>query len=236
MPQEDSMHTLKEPMPLRSLVPSLPAQSFTEIRTLLDTLRGISPGVQIDIVDGVFAPYVSWPFTEPDVIHAFTQLGEYCNDFEIEIDCMCMHPEVYLDLFVALGVKRVVIHAGSTDDYEGCITHAHTHGYRIGLGIKNDTPTEIRDEYIPLFDFVQVMGIAHIGVQGQPFDERTLDTVSEIRKKYPHLEIAVDGAVNAETMPALFDVGVDRFAPGSAIAKSNDPRTAYKQLTQMVGL
>ncbi|MFZ2252690.1 MAG: hypothetical protein WAW13_00780 [Minisyncoccia bacterium] len=234
MEQRAPMHAT--PVEYRvSLVPSLPAQAFEEIEVLLGILKGVAHGVQIDIVDGQFAPHVSWPFTEDDVVHALEKLSVY-TDFEIEMDCMCMNPEMYLDTFVRLGAKRVVIHAGSTENYEACINHARKNGYRIGIGIKNSISPTLRDELVSKFDFVQVMGIENIGVQGQPFDMRTLDTIAALRSTFLGLEIAVDGAVNAETIPKLFAAGVNRFAPGSAIAKAEDPLHAYKQLAHMVGL
>lgn len=217
----------------QSLVPSLPAQSFEEIRVLLGSLQGLISGVQIDIVDGVFAPTPSWPFTTNDHVAALRELTPY-HDLEIEMDCMCMHPEMYLDTFVEIGVKRVVIHAGSTTQYAECIAHARAHGYRIGFAIQNDTEKILCDTYIPQFDFVQVMGILHIGVQGQPFDVRTVATVGRLRKQYPSLEIAVDGGVNEETIPALLAAGVNRFAPGSAISRADDPGASYKHLLSLI--
>lgn len=222
-------------IPLLSLVPSLPAQSFEDIQMLFETLKGVTHGVQVDIVDGVFAPHTSWPFTEVNVHTALTRLASY-TDFDIEIDCMCMHPEDYLDQFSKVGVKRVVIHAGSTERYDECIRHARTHRYRIGFGMLNTTPTALQDMYIPQFDFVQVMGIEHVGVQGQPFDVRTLETIRTLRAHYPAREIAVDGSVNEATIMALLEAGATRFAPGSAITKSVNPVASYEQLARMVGL
>ena len=46
-----------------TITPSLPAQSFREITMLTDALAGVVPMLQVDIVDGVFAPHQSWPFT-----------------------------------------------------------------------------------------------------------------------------------------------------------------------------
>lgn len=219
----------------RNLVPSLPAKSFEEIAALLLVLRGCTSAIQIDIVDGEFAPDVSWPFTEKDASQALEKLSAF-SDFEIEMDCMCMHPEAYLNTFVRLGVKRVVIHVGSTEEYLQCVAHARKNGYLIGLGIKDSTPASLYDTLISYFDFVQVMGIEHIGVQGQPFDERTPGMVATLRQKYPDLEIAVDGGVNEKTIPLLLSSGVDRFAPGSAITKAEDPCASYRHLADMVGL
>ncbi len=51
---------------------------------------------------------------------------------------------------------------------------------------------------------------------------------------YPQLEIAIDGSVNTATLPLLKAAGANRFAPGSAIAKAEDPKRAYEQLLSMV--
>jgi len=219
--------------PSMSIVPSLPAKSFAEITALLDVLEGTATSVQIDIVDGVFAPHVSWPFTEPDAEAAFLKLNAYA-DFAIEMDCMCVNPEKYLDVFSSLNVERVIIHAGSTQNYDACISHAKEHGYKIGLGILNSTPHELIEELVPKMDFIQVMGIAEIGAQGQPFDEKTIGTVTWLRNTYLDLDISVDGSVNRDTLPRLLVAGANRFAPGSAIAQSQDPKASYEQLQALI--
>jgi ribose 5-phosphate isomerase B len=222
--------------PVVSIAPSLPAQSFEEIVTLLDSLRGTATEVQIDMVDGVFVPFVSWPFTENDVQAALEKLSPYAHEFALEVDCMCIEPLLYLQTFVTLGVKRVIVHAGTTELYSECVAHAKSNGYKIGLGILNSTPRAFVEEYAHLFDFVQVMGIEHIGVQGQPFDIKTLETVRSLRTAYPTLPIAVDGGVNADTIVKLKVAGANRFAPGSFVSKSLNPVASYKHLTELIGL
>lgn len=217
-----------------TVVPSIPPKSFQEVQHLLEIFKDVSKGIQIDLVDGVFVPHTSWPFTELDVEESLSLLKPYAQDFEFEVDCMCMHPEAYLQLFKEIGIKRVIIHEGTTEKYAVCIREAKKHGYKIGLGILNSTPKDFLASYADTIDFVQVMGIAHIGIQGQPFDTQTLDTVAYIHLSYPHLEIAVDGAVNRETILKLKVVGVTRFAPGSAVVKASDPVASYKQLDAMI--
>lgn len=217
-----------------SVVPSIPPKSFQEVQHLLEIFKDVSKGIQIDLVDGVFVPHTSWPFTELDVEGALSLLTPYAASLEIEVDCMCMYPEQYLELIKEIGIRRVIVHEGTTDNYQTCIAHAKVHGYKIGLGILNSTPKDFLALHADTIDFVQVMGIAHIGIQGQPFDVKTLDTVAYIHTKYPDLEIAVDGAVNEETIVRLKDAGVTRFAPGSAVVKSNDPVASYKQLQALI--
>lgn len=217
-----------------SVVPSLPAKSLEEIDSLCTALKGVAPEIQVDIVDGQYVPLVSWPFTEQNPVAALSALRNHCIDFSIEMDCMVLNPEQYLDVFVELGVKRVAIHVGSTEAYSEIIAHAQQYEYTLGFALTNDTPLDVVVEHIEEIEYVQLMGIKEVGQQGQPFDNRTLARARALRLQFPELEIAVDGSVNAETIPQLYAAGVTRFAPGSAIAKTEDPATSYKQLLSLV--
>lgn len=218
-----------------TVVPSLPAASLREIKRLSKALNGVARGIQIDIVDGIYVPHTSWPFTEKKPMKAFLKMKKYTDAFMLEIDCMVQNPEQYLDAMMPLKPARICIHVGSTAAYDEIIAHAYMHGYSLGFAFTNDRALDLLDTYIDDVAYVQLMGIAEVGQQGQPFDERTLDRARMLRLKYPDLEIAVDGSVNAQTMPALYAAGVTRFAPGSAIAKQKDQTGAYKQLCELVG-
>lgn len=216
------------------VVPSLPAKSFTELADLGQAMKGQVDEIQVDIVDGVFVPSVAWPFTEPDPKEELSKLALLKKDFSLEVDCMVNQPEQYLDLLVALRVERIVIHLKSTEAYKEIFAHAKKHNYRVGLALTNDIPLDQLTPFIEEVSFVQLMGIAEIGKQGQPFDERTLDRVRELRNKYRNLEIAVDGSVNKDTIIALTEAGVNRFLPGSAVAKADNPAAAYQELLSLV--
>jgi ribulose-phosphate 3-epimerase len=220
-----------------TVIPSLPAQSFRQLQILADALKTVATCLQVDIVDGKFVPLVSWPFTEAnDPLGEILRLRELPSNLELEVDCMVKDPLQYLDTLYTCGVRRIIIHYGSTTDYEAVFTHARTHRYTLGLAFTNDYTVSELEPYLASVDFVQVMGIKTVGAQGLPFDERTLSTVRAIRTLYPELPISVDGAVNQETILRLKEAGANRFAPGSAVAKAEDPAVAYKQLCALVGL
>ena len=217
-----------------TVVPSLPAGSLAEIEALCSALKGVAREVQIDIVDGVYVPHKSWPFTESGGMEHFEEMRQYTKDFLLEVDCMVQNPEQYLDTIAALHPSRVCIHAGSTSAYDEIIAHAYTYGYKLGFAFTNDTSLDLLEQYFDDIFYVQLMGIKEVGQQGQPFDERTLDRARLLRTRYPEFEIAVDGSVNAQTIPLLYAAGVNRFAPGSAIAKTESPKVAYKQLQALL--
>lgn len=218
-----------------TVLPSLPALSLEEHRMVAAALAGVAPEFQIDLVDGKFVNATSWPFAEPEnewfrLLHEYTQTAK---QFKVEFDCMILEPERYLDTLLEAGMERVIIHIGSSQRIMDCITHAKAHHYQIGLALTNDIPLSELDSYLPYIDFVQLMGIAVVGAQGQPFDVRTVPRVETLRAAHPELSIAVDGSVNEDTIPILKHAGVDRFAPGSAIAKAADPAAAYRSLVAL---
>ncbi len=76
---------------------------------------------------------------------------------------------------------------------------------------------------VPFVDFVQVMGIEHVGFQGQDFDDRCITHIKELREKFfDDIAISVDGAVDFETAPRLINAGADKLVIGSAIFNTSD--------------
>jgi len=217
-----------------NIIPSLPAANFNELESLVFKLIDEIDEIQVDIVDGQFVNSVSWPFTEAAPTVEILKLSILPKKLAIEVDCMVMKPEQYFEIFYKLGIKKVVLHYGSTPDLKLAIDQLKEKGVLVGLAFTNDIAFGHIEPYMDVIDYVQVMGIATVGQQGQPFDERTLTTVKFLRGKYPNLTIAVDGSVNENTIVALRDVGVDRFMPGSAIAKAIDSKSSLNNLRLLV--
>jgi ribulose-phosphate 3-epimerase len=74
------------------------------------------------------------------------------------------------------------------------------------------------------------MGIAKIGYQGQPFDERVLEQINQIRLASPNLPISVDGGVDVTTEPLLKAAGATRLVSGSAVFGAEDIGDAISSL------
>ncbi len=142
-------------------------------------------------------------------------------------------PEEVLEEYLTLGITRIVVHLESVLNYNKLICLKHEYDYELGLCVNNDTSLEMLLERIGDADFVQLMGIKTIGVQGNPFDVRVLERVALIHKTYPTLTIAVDGSVNKTSLPKLAKAGVSRFAVGSAILGEKDPKKAYEHLQKL---
>lgn len=211
----------------------IPAIIPTSHRHLVETLAVVSPftrSVQIDIVDGKFVPFISWPYSE----HA--SIEDIRNDiqgFDIEVDLMLMNPETVIEEYLEVGVSHVVVHLESTESLESIIALKSVYDFKLGFSINNGTPLETLTDVLDHADYVQLMGIAKIGSQGQPFDTRVLTRIAELKKSFPNHMISIDGSVNLETLPKLIKAGADRFVSGSAILGQKNPGEAFTILSQL---
>ena len=123
------------------------------------------------------------------------------------------------------------MHVRSTQKLEAVIQHAGVHGYQLGLAFSNEDDLGLlKTMESTAIDFVQLMGIAEIGAQGNPFDARVLERIAFVKKHFPALPISIDGGVNLDTIDLLKKAGAERFVAGSAILNADDPKGAFDAL------
>jgi ribulose-phosphate 3-epimerase len=103
-------------------------------------------------------------------------------------------------------------------------------GLEIGVALDIQTPNEEVFEILDMIDadgdsiidFVQFMGIDNVGFQGQEFDDRVLEKISDLRDMYPNIQISVDGGVSFDNAADLISAGATRLISGSAIFETGD--------------
>jgi ribulose-phosphate 3-epimerase len=212
------------------IVPAVIPKSKAHLDSALRVISSFTHEVQIDIVDGRFVPFVSWPYEEKGDVEDLRELGE---GFRIEVDLMIRNPEEVVESYLKAGVRQIVIHLESTEVFAEILAFKNKYDFRVGLSIDNGTPLELLLNNIERADYVQLMGIAQIGSQGQGLDERVLSTIGILREKHPKLLISIDGSVNRDTVMRFREAGADRFVSGSAILDHQDPRKAYQELLSL---
>ena len=230
-------------MPESRIIPAIIPQSLEHLGEAIATLRGVAHEIQIDIVDGLFVPFTSWPYADEtadqkDIASRISLLENIVpSGIACEFDLMIARPLETLPAWLALRPARIVLHIESVaDDAETMqtIKVVHDAGSKAILASGNDMALERLLALAASVDGVQCMGIAEIGRQGNPFDTRVLDRIAAIREAYPLLSISVDGSVNTETIPLLKEAGANRFVAGSSIFNSADPASAYTQLLTLL--
>lgn len=217
------------------IIPSLPANTFQELQRKVGMVRGLVQTFQIDIADGLFVTSRSWPMNPGDkaqferIVRGEEQLP-YKDELEYEVHFMAHNPEKLLPGWVRAGVVRALFHVEAKHDFGELVSIAQKAGIELGISLKVGTDVSRIEPYRNHISVVQLMGIEHIGLQGQSFAPEVIDMIKVVKERYPDVTIEIDGSVNAETAPLMVEAGAQRLAPGSYVFQSDDPKAAIETL------
>lgn len=217
------------------VVPTILTPSRADLEGKLRRVAGLVDAVQIDVVDGRFAGPPTWPYAHKDDLTGLSLEGGWLRqfgDFKYEIDLMVENPEESAGFWIAAGATRIVVHIESTRYLPRLIGELKSkYGYEkgfapdllsFGLAMNITTDTSIIEPFLDTADYVQFMGIATVGKQGQPFDARVLQKIRTFRHAHPDVLIQVDGGASLKTAPDLLSAGVDRLVVGSDLWEEED--------------
>lgn len=216
---------------MNKIIPAIIPESLEHLKATLESIAAFTNEVQIDIVDGVFVSFTSWPYKTAG--EEVSDMKNLIHGFSVEMDLMVENPEQVIESYLQAGVARIVVHLESVQNLNAILALKRTYDFQLGFSILNDTDISVLISAIDSADYVQLMGIAKIGSQGQPFDTRVLTRVAELKTLYPNLPVSIDGSVQSETLPLLRNVGATRFVVGSAILKNENPAEAYRTLSTL---
>jgi ribulose-phosphate 3-epimerase len=231
-------------------------KEFDDDLELFSTIPTVSR-VQIDVVDGKFAAPASWPYSasseategKPTELETMVQKSEmlpHLDRIEYEIDLMCFDAERIAEAWLARGATRLVFHAESAIDLQRLLTSTRerydnefTRMISFGLAVHIETDVALIEPYVDTIEFVQFMGIAQIGRQGQPFDTRVLEKVRIFRMRHPGIPVQVDGGISFDNAKKLIALGVSNLVVGSGILRATNPTkvvTALEELMSSYGV
>lgn len=216
-------------MPLAIISPSVLASDFGRLTAECERMiKGGAEWLHMDIMDGHFVPNITIGAPVLSCI-AKTVPG-------IFMDChmMVSHPEKWVDDIAAAGGKLYCFHIEATSDPLSLINAIHAKDMLAGVAISPDTPsTAITDQVGDAADMLLVMTV-YPGRGGQKFIERCLPKVTELRQRFPHKDIEVDGGVGPNTVHSCAEAGSNVIVAGTAIFGARDPEQVISTLKQTV--
>ncbi len=235
------------------VIPAIIPESFEDLKDKMEQVKGLTDLVQVDVCDGNFVPSKCWPYVgddENDFQKMITNESEgfpFWESMDFEADLMIANPEKGgAEDFIRIGAKRIILHVESSGNLLDFVKDLRKkYGYpvdsmtsiEIGIGINITTDNQVLNPFFikdesgkALADFVQFMGIDHIGYQHQGFDNEVLEKISEFRAQYPDVIISIDGGVSFENAHDLIEAGVNRLVSGSALYNSDDIGDAIEEM------
>ncbi|KAF7516281.1 hypothetical protein G7054_g14228 [Neopestalotiopsis clavispora] len=211
--------------------------------------------LHVDIMDGHFVPNLT--FGPPVVAKIRKHVDQPTKSYgRGTFDChmMIAEPKKWVKEFKSAGCDLYCFHyeAAFSSDAESpegtsdkktnpkeLIKYIHDQGLLAGIALKPATGVEVLTELLESPnekerpDMVLIMTVEP-GFGGQKFMASELPKVQELRKKYPELNIEVDGGLGPATIGQAADAGANVIVAGSAVFGAKDPSEVIALLRDTV--
>ena len=214
-------------MKTKLIAPSVLSADFGNLQRDIEMInRSQADWFHVDVMDGRFVPNISFGFPVMKAIQ------EHAKKF-VDVHLMIVEPEKYVEEFINYGADLVSVH------YEAC-THLHRtinliqdKGAKAGVVLNPSTPVWVLEDIITEVDLVLLMSV-NPGFGGQKFIENTYKKIREtkelILENNSTALIEIDGGVNTENAPRLFEAGADVLVAGNAVFASENPERTIELL------
>jgi len=201
-------------MSTAQICPSILAADLLKLQEQVQAAeRGGAARFQVDVMDGVFVPNISFGLPLVAAMRRATTTL-------LEAHLMIVQPDRYLDEFARAGADLIIVHQEAATHLDRSLQHIKQLGKQAGVALCPATPIHVLNEIIEELDLVLVMTV-NPGFGGQKFIDYTLRKIRQLREildaRNPQCEIEIDGGVDQQTIRAAYEAGARVFVAGTSV-------------------
>jgi ribulose-phosphate 3-epimerase len=197
-----------------------PSILSADFRRLGEVVRELEAGgadwIHFDIIDGRFAPNITFGFPVIEALRPETSLP-------FDVHLMIVEPERYVERFVRAGANILTVHPEATYQLHRTISMIKEAGAMAGVVLNPATPPEFVKPILHLLDLVLVMSVDP-GFSGQKFLPFVLDKVRTIRAWIDEMgletELEIDGGVTEVNAAECVAAGVTVIVSATGVFHS----------------
>ena len=186
--------------------------------------------LHVDVMDGHFVPNITFG---PKVV---ASLRKHTR-FTLDVHLMISNPDQYVSAFAEAGADIITVHQEACPHLHRTIHLIKEQGKKAGVALNPATPLESVKHVLADIDLLLIMTV-NPGFGGQKFISSMLGKIEQadtLRRdhKYQYL-IEVDGGVDENTAPLVYEAGARFLVAGSAIFGHEDRHAATRDISNSI--
>lgn len=167
--------------------------------------------IHFDVMDNQFVPRFG---LYPEILKSIKKITK----IPVDVHLMVNNPENSIPYFAQAGADIIFVHAEATNHLHHLINLIKSMGVKAGVAINPATSLNVLDYVLDNIDYVMLMAI-NPGILGHKLIPNMMDKIKELKnklKKYPNIEIEIDGGVTFESGPKMIKNGAKILVCGSS--------------------
>lgn len=193
--------------------PSILSADFSRLGAEIEALdKAGADYIHIDVMDGHYVPNIT---IGPPIVKALRPHTKLPFDVHLMISPI----DPFLEAFAEAGADGITVHPEAGPHIHRTLQHIRALGKKPGIVLNPGTPIDHIDPVLDLVDLVLIMTV-NPGFGGQSFITSQLKKIEaaaeRIVKTGRHIDLEVDGGVNAKTVQQVKDAGANVLVAGTA--------------------